>query len=451
MCRKLFVRLTFFVMLGLMLSAGNAWGAGFADDFDRPDGDVGNGWATEVDGTITVTIVNNEVLIAGTQGTDWARSGISRDVVDETRVSCDFKANDGLNFHIRIADAATSASCEIYTWGGPLIHANSEDGGWPGWTNIDGSDIVSGEYNNVALELAGGEVIVTLNGTVVASLANASLTNIGNLQIASDAAAGGTGSLHIDNVVIGSLYTAVQEIAISTHAGWFGQGAADREAQEIADNVTAARVDIFASDRQDALADWVVAHTGDGIADLLILSGRIPASIYPAGNAEPDGSLAELFLDDGNIIVNTGDYMFYVTSSGSNNATGGLENMMDIPGMDMWGDNTPMALTAEGHAVAPSLQGLESDRPFALDKLEGDWVTELILAQNDDGTRADPVIVLNTVTGGRLGIFYQTASQDNDPRGEVISEWINNWYLTDGAIPNAAAWQPNPGDGAIDA
>jgi hypothetical protein len=74
MCRKLFVRLTFFVMLGLMLSAGNAWGAGFADDFDRPDGDVGNGWATEVDGTITVTIVNNEVLIAGTQGTDWARS-----------------------------------------------------------------------------------------------------------------------------------------------------------------------------------------------------------------------------------------------------------------------------------------------------------------------------------------------------------------------------------------
>ena len=241
------------------------------------------------------------------------------------------------------------------------------------------------------------------------------------------------------------------DIAISTHAGWFGQGPADREAQEIADNVTGAAVEIFASDQQDALADWVVAHTGDGVSDILILSGRIPASIYPAGNAEPDGSLAELFLDDGNTIINTGDYMFYVTSSGSNNATGGLENMMDIAGMDMWGDNTPMAVTVEGNAVAPSLQDLQSDRPFALDKLAGDWVPELILAQNDAGTRADPVIVVNTVTGGRLGIFYQTSGQDNDPRGEVISEWINNYVLTDGVIPNAPARKPNPADGAIDA
>ncbi|MEN6426478.1 MAG: hypothetical protein ABFE13_14045, partial [Phycisphaerales bacterium] len=63
------------------------------------------------------------------------------------------------------------------------------------------------------------------------------------------------------------------------------------------------------------------------------------------------------------------------------------------------------------------------------DELAGDWVAELVLAQNAAGTRADPVIVRNSVTGGRLGIFYQTASQDNDPRGEVISEWINNWYL----------------------
>jgi hypothetical protein len=106
-------------MLVLMLSAANAWGAGFFDDFDRPDGEVENGWAIQEDGTIEVKIVDNEVLIAGTQGTDWVRSGISRDVVDETRISCDFKANEGLNFHIRIDDAATSAYCEIYTWGGP--------------------------------------------------------------------------------------------------------------------------------------------------------------------------------------------------------------------------------------------------------------------------------------------------------------------------------------------
>jgi len=188
------------------------------------------------------------------------------------------------------------------------------------------------------------------------------------------------------------------DIAISTQAGWFGQAAADREMQEIVDNVTAVPVEQFTADDQAALADWVVAHTGDGVSDLLILCGNFPDTIYPPGNAEPDGSLAELFLDDGNTIVNTGDYMFYVNSGGTNNnAAGGLENMMDIPGISMWDDNTPANATAEGRAVAPSLADFQTDRPFHLDQLEGDWVPELILAQNDAGTRADPVIVVNTL------------------------------------------------------
>ena len=190
-------------MLVLMLSVANAWGAGFRDDFDRPDGDVGNGWATQADGTIEVKIVDNEVFIEGEQAIDWVRSGISRDVVNETKISCDFKADDSLNFHIRVTDADTSAYLEIYTWGGPLIHANSEDGGWPGWTDIVGSDIIAGEYNTVVLEVVGTEFTITLNDTVVGTLTNASFTNIGNVLIASDAAAGTTGSLHIDNVQIG--------------------------------------------------------------------------------------------------------------------------------------------------------------------------------------------------------------------------------------------------------
>ena len=192
-----------FAVFVCLLSITNAWGVPFFDDFDRPNGDVGNGWATQTDGTIEVKIVDNEVLISGQQGTDWVRSGISRDIVGETRVSCDFKANEGLNFHIRVDDADTSAYLEIYTWGGPLIHANSVDGGWPGWTDITGSNINAGEYNTVVLELVGTEFTVTLNGTVVATLANANFTNIGSVLIASDAAAGTVGSLHIDNVQIG--------------------------------------------------------------------------------------------------------------------------------------------------------------------------------------------------------------------------------------------------------
>ncbi len=193
-----------FTMVVLLLSVTYDWGAGFMDDFNRPDGDVGNGWATQADGTIEVKIVDNEVLIAGEQATDWVRSGISRDVVGGTSISCDFKADDSLNFHIRVNDADTSAYLEIYTWGGPLIHANSEDGGWPGWIDIAGSDIIAGEYNTVVLEIVGTEFIVTLNDTVVATLPNAGFTSIGSVLIASDAAAGTVGSLHIDNVMLSS-------------------------------------------------------------------------------------------------------------------------------------------------------------------------------------------------------------------------------------------------------
>ena len=238
------------------------------------------------------------------------------------------------------------------------------------------------------------------------------------------------------------------DIAISTIAGWYSQGAADREMQEVVDNVTGASIEVYTADDQICLLGWVVAHTGDGVADLLILNGVLPDILYPGGNAQPDGSWAEEFLDDGNIIINTGDYMFYVNNAGANNGEGGLRNMMDIPGIAMW-DDTDCVMTAEGHAVAPTLQDLRTNRPFHIDQLEGDWEPELILAPNAAGTKADPIIVVNTVTGGRLGIFYQTASKDNEPRGEVISEWINNWYLTAGGIPNSTDWKTAPADGAI--
>jgi hypothetical protein len=255
--------------------------------------------------------------------------------------------------------------------------------------------------------------------------------------------------LHVDFTAGGGLNP---DIAISTQAGWFGQAAADREMQEIVDNVTAVSVELFTADQQDALADWVVAHTGDGVSDLLILCGNFPDTIYPPGNAQPDDSLAELFLDDGNTIVNTGDYMFYVNSGGTNNnAASGLYNMMDIT-VDMWDDNTPVVVTADGQDITPSLVDYQTDRPFHLDQLTGAWYPELILAQNAAGTRAEPVIVANAATGGRLGIFYQTSGQDDDPRGEVMSEWINNWYLTAGPVvnPGFPALNPSPADGAVD-
>jgi hypothetical protein len=194
-----------FAMIVLVLSVANACQAGFLDDFDRPNGDLGNDWATQADGTIEVTIVDNEVLIAGEQAVDWARSGLSRDVGGETRISFDFKADDSFNAHIRIDDAVTSAFIDSYFWpGGPIQYASSEDGGWPGWTGIDGSEMIAGEYNTLVVEQFGTEFMYTLNDVVIGTtVTNAELTSIGTVLISCDSAAGTVGSLHIDNVQIG--------------------------------------------------------------------------------------------------------------------------------------------------------------------------------------------------------------------------------------------------------
>jgi len=239
------------------------------------------------------------------------------------------------------------------------------------------------------------------------------------------------------------------DIAISTQAGWFGQAAADREAQEIVSNVTTASVELFPANQQAALADWVKAHTGDGASDLLILCGQLPATIYAPGNAQADGSLAELFLDDGNCIINTGDYMFYVVDGAGTNGEGGIRALMDNPTITMWDDDTAVTVTPEAAEYTPSLKNFATDRPFHLNELQGDWYPELILAKNAAGTRADPVIVTNSVTGARLGIFFQTASQDDDPRGEIISEWINNWYLPKLGGAKTLARGPSPKDGSM--
>jgi hypothetical protein len=217
------------------------------------------------------------------------------------------------------------------------------------------------------------------------------------------------------------------EIAISTQPNWWAQAPADREMNEIVENVGKKVDDIklFPQAKEDELATWVEKHTENRQLDILILCGQFPATIYSPGNAQPDGSIAEEFLEAGNMIINTADYMFYVVNGAGTNAAGGLQNMMDIPSITMWDDNTPVGVTDTGKKYLPSLRDFQTDRPFHLDQLTKPWETEVVFA--GDERRADPCVVHDTETDGRLAIFYQTNGQPNDPRGEVMSEFILNW------------------------
>jgi len=156
-------------------------------------------------------------------------------------------------------------------------------------------------------------------------------------------------------LLLGAMFASVQageadpaRVVIYTgQTGWIGKADADVQAQICVNKLNAWGIPNkwfqVATDKP-ALADWMTEKTGNGEVDVLILYGVFPETIYPAGNAMTNGSIAELFIEstDGDMIINHGDAMFYVTGAGANNGYAGLENMMDTVGITQMADNTPM-------------------------------------------------------------------------------------------------------------
>jgi hypothetical protein len=194
------------ILLVFSFSATMVWGEPFFDDFNRPDNDeIENDWQIQTDGTIQIEIVDEEVLVEGQQATDWVRCGISRTVEEETKIYFDFLANDRFNVHIRIDDVGTGSYIDVYAPPGGAFNYAAPSGGaaWPGWTPIPGSNMKPGQYNNLGIEKDEEELNIYLNEKLIQSVDHPDLKNITKVLIASDAATGTQGSLHIDNVVIG--------------------------------------------------------------------------------------------------------------------------------------------------------------------------------------------------------------------------------------------------------
>ncbi len=245
------------------------------------------------------------------------------------------------------------------------------------------------------------------------------------------------------------------EVAIYTgNVGWITPAAAEAQAQICVDKLDILGIDAVWYDQPTQamdLAMWVDGATDNGLTDVLVLYGNLPDSIYGAGNAEPDGSFAEAFIEstDGDLIINHADYMFYVSSGSPNNEVGGLQNMMDIPAITMWGNNDPMTVTPDGAAISPSLTDFLSDRPLHLDQLADEWYVEVALAQNPTGTLGDPVIVRDG-NRGRLAPIFQADNQD-DPKGSVCAEviaWLFGVELLSaeqvGIVGATGAWGGDP-------
>ena len=212
----------FGIVTVIVLSVANTWGAYFLDDFDRPDGEVGNGWSTWTDEDIEIKIVDNEVLIAGQQNHEWWGSGIYRSVEDETRFSFDFKADDRFNVAIKFFGGETLDDVIRFgAWpGGPISYTYKVSGVGSGIIQIPGSPIITDQYNNLVVERDGTEFTLTLNGQVIGTVTINNFLSIKEMEISSNARADIVGSLHIDNVVIG-------QPPIITNFDFNGDGAVD--------------------------------------------------------------------------------------------------------------------------------------------------------------------------------------------------------------------------------
>ena len=235
---------------------------------------------------------------------------------------------------------------------------------------------------------------------------------------------------------------------------WITPSDAAVEAETTKSRLQSEGIQVQVTSDSEYVGEWMLQTNNDGIVNVLILYGVIPTSIYPAGNIQPDGSVAENWIEssDGNTILNHADYLGWNTQADpfksnfppdqwhqtlldvGTNKYGTLRNLMDLPNItfNTERNDVPMLVTEDGKALTPSLAAFESDRSFPLDQFQGDWFAEKIFASNTGDARAtlaDPVIVRDG-NRGRLAIVHQTAWEGH-PKGEIAAEIIINYLLQD--------------------
>ena len=209
----------------------------------------------------------------------------------------------------------------------------------------------------------------------------------------------------------------------------------------------------FDDTQLDDFGAWVDDNTDDGELDIIWLNGCTPSVLYPNPNVEPDGSRAEEWLDNGNMIINVGDWFAYCTyeggSRGTDNGAGGAQNILDLSGPIAGGGQGQMEVTPEGQEYLPSLNAVTSDRPVVLSAVQAPWEVAAAFAQNAAGTHADPVVLRNTETGGYFVAINQASSGNwIDDRGLTCAEFIGNWVnevIGLGVQPRAGGPKPKNG------
>ena len=223
-----------------------------------------------------------------------------------------------------------------------------------------------------------------------------------------------------------SSWAELGDVAIFSEAtGWISKDNADIQRAIVFDDLkgTVSSVGdvVYATDAE--IGPWAEERIDDGKADILVIFGWFPTTLYTPGNSQVDDSIAERFLYGGNIILNCADYIFYVTEGGGANGENGLKTIINI-NADMWGGGTAIKPTDDGKKYTPTLEDFTSERPFKAEQIVDPWSVEAAFGDNGSGF-FDPGIIKLNDSSGRVGICLQEPNNGDLPRGQILIEMID--------------------------
>jgi len=199
-----------------------------------------------------------------------------------------------------------------------------------------------------------------------------------------------------------------------------------------------------------AFEAWVKANMKDNEPDVIWLNGCMPSVLYPFPNKQPDGSLAEEWLYNGNVMINVGDWFGYVSyecgARCPENGQQGAANILNLaPSIIVFADNTALKKTPTANKFMPSLKDAPvTFRPVTVAEVKGDWEVAAIFASDtgdEKGNRADPIVIRNKKNGGYLAIINQSANNIWIDRAAACSDFINLWMTAN--VNNFLAVSPS--------
>jgi len=218
--------------------------------------------------------------------------------------------------------------------------------------------------------------------------------------------------------------------------GWYNPAQVRPDGEKIAKGVRGFKDIQLFEDKDDLkkLQNWAEKNLKDGELDIIWLNGCMPSTLYPNPNAKPNGSLAQQWLENGNMFINVADWFAYCTyetgARGADNGAAGAENILKLPGIIRSADNTQLAVTNAGKKYLPSLgANVATWRPVVGGVVKTPWEVAEVFAGQEGGDM-DPCVLYNTDTDSYMVFLRQSALPADMNRAQNTIEFINNWLPT---------------------